>query len=492
MKIGICLFTHETNTFSPLRSDFDSLKAGWEDGTEVISNHRGKPSYLGGAIKTAEELGVELAPLPSLYGAAGPLILKNCVDHVMNAICNELQKIKNDIDGLFLALHGAGCAEGIDDLEGYVLGEVRKIIGDKPITVSLDLHGNITQEMVKGSDGLFGIKEYPHIDMDLAGALAMKCLIKKIKGEMNPVTSLVKLPLLLAPGMSSTFLEPMKSVKERFANFCREKGLIDATFFHGFPFSDHADTGASVVVVADGYEPREEAAALASYVWERRFDFVPESLSAAEAVDEALEKLQSGFVVINETSDNPGGGTPCDGTHLLRELVVRNIPGSIMAYIVDPESVEKCHKAGVGGRADLNIGGKTDGFHGKPLEVKDAEILNLSDGKIIFTSPMRKGIPFNYGKSARIKIGNVQCILVTNRYQTLDDRAFLMTGADINEFRLLGIKSSNHFRAFFQPLADGIVTADTPGLHTNNFENLPFMHVGRPIFPLDKDIKLKF
>ncbi|MGI6252420.1 MAG: M81 family metallopeptidase [Aminivibrio sp.] len=492
MKIGICLFTHETNTFSPLRSDFQSLKAGWEEASEVISNHRGKPSFLGGAIEAAEEYGAEPVPLPSLYGAAGPLILKSCVDHVMDAICSELEKVKDEIDGLFLALHGAGCAEGIDDLEGYVLGEVRRVIGDRPITVSLDLHGNITDEMVKKSDGLFGIKEYPHIDMDKAGYRAMKYLIKKIRGEADPVTTFVKLPLLLAPGTNSTFLEPMKSLKEHFADFCKEKGLIDVSFFHGFPFSDHPETGASVVVIADGYEPREEAASLASYVWERRFEFVPESLSAAEAVDAALEKLQDGFVIINETSDNPGGGTPCDGTHLLRELTERNLPGSIMAYIVDPESVEVCHRAGVNAKVDLRLGGKTDEFHGEPLEVRDAEVLNLSDGKIIFTSPMRKGVSFSYGRSARIKMGNVQCILITNRYQTLDDRAFLMTGADISEFRLIGIKSSNHFRAFFQPLADGIVTADTPGLNTNNFASLPFKRAPRPIFPLEKDVELKF
>lgn len=488
MKIAIGQFTHETNTFSPLRSDFNTKSAGWDDAEDLIAKHRGVPDYLGGAIKAAEEEHVELIPLPSLYGAAGPLILKNSLDDMLGVISGALRQHNAEIDGLFFALHGAGCAEGVDDLESYILRVLRDEIGNKPIMVSLDLHGNITQEMIDFSDGLFGIKEYPHIDMGEAGFLATNSLIRKIRGEINPVTSLVRLPVLLAPSMNSTFLEPMKSLKEHFAEFCKERHLLDVSFFHGFPYSDHPGTGASVMVVADGREPKQEAEELASYFWNRCFDFLPVSLMPDQAIDLALQKVQKGFVVINETSDNPGGGTPCDGTHLLRSLVERNLPESIMAYIVDPESVADCHRAGVNGRVDLTIGGKTDHFHGDPLVVKDAEVLNLSNGKIVFTSPMRKGVPFEYGKSSRIKVGNVECILVSNRYQTLDDRPFLMTGADIYSYKIIGVKSSNHFRAFFQPLADAIVTADPPGLHTNNFKSLPYQRIPRPIFPLDEEV----
>lgn len=488
MKIAIGMFTHETNCFSPLRSDFQSMAAGWDEAEELIPKHSGKPDFLGGAIKAAEEEGVELLPLPSLYGAAGPLILRSAVDHVMAEMKEALRSYGGAEEGLFLALHGAGCAEGIDDLESHVMRELRGEIGHKPVMVPLDLHGNITPEMVALSDGLFGIKEYPHIDMAEAGYLAMKSLVGKIRGKVDPRTALVRLPALLAPSMNSTFLEPMRSLKEYFAEFRRQKNLLDVSFFHGFPYSDHPSVGASVVVVADGYEPTKEAEELAAYFWDRRSDFLPLSLTPDEAVDLALEKVRNGFVVINETSDNPGGGAPCDGTHLLRTFVARDLPGSIMAYIVDPESAAACHGAGVGSRVDLSLGGKTDNFHGEPLEVRGGEVLNLSNGQIVFTSPMRKGLAFDYGKSARIKIGRVECIIVSNRYQTLDDRAFLMTGADIQDYKILGVKSSNHFRGFFQPLADDIVTADPPGLHTNNFASLPFKRIARPIFPLDEAV----
>ena len=488
MKIAVCQFSHETNTFSPLRSDFESMaRSGWSEPEELVRKHRGTPDYLGGAIRAAEEEGVGIVPLPSMNGSAGPLILKSCVDRVLDAVATALHAHADEVDGVFLALHGAGCAEGIDDLESYTLRAVREVVDTKPIMVSLDLHGNISDEMVELSDGLFGIKEYPHVDMAEAGYLAARCLIGKIRGVTNPKTTLVKLPVLLAPSMNSTFLEPMKSVKEHFSAYCEAHGLLDATFFHGFPYSDQPDAGASVVVVADRRDATREATELANWFWNRRFEFMPVSLTPDQAIDQALEKIKDGFAVINETSDNPGGGTPCDGTHLLRAFLARNLPGTILGHIVDPESVEVCHRAGVGATVDLTVGGKTDTFHGAPLDVKGAEVMNLSNGQVVFASPMRKGKPFSFGRAARVRAGNVEFVLVTHRHQTLDDRAFLMTGADIDEYKIIGIKSSNHFRGFFQPRADVIVTADPPGLHTNNFYSLPFSRIRRPLFPLDKE-----
>ncbi|GHV46878.1 microcystinase C [Synergistales bacterium] len=487
MKIAVCQFSHETNTLSPLRSDFESMaRSGWSDAGELVKNNRGIPSYIGGAIKAAEEEGVGVIPISSLYGSAGPLILRDCVNHVLGVIQKELRTALDEIDGVFLALHGAGCAEGIDDLESHTLRAVREVVGNKPVMASLDLHANVTGEMVALSDGLFGIKEYPHTDMAEAGYAALKCLARTIRGEIKPLTALVRVPVLLPPSLCSTFVNPMKEIKEYVAAYAKERGLLDATLFHGFPYSDHSGTGVTVLAMADGRKPEAEALELARYFWGRRAEFLPVSLTPDEAIDIALAEVKDGFAVIHETSDNPGGGTPADGTHLLRALLERDVPRSIMGYIVDPEAAEICHKAGVGAKVDMAVGGKKDNCHGEPILVKGAEVLNLSNGKIVFTSPMRRGVPFDYGKSARVRCGQVEFILVSGRYQTLDDRAFLMTGADIHDYRIIGVKSSNHFRGFFQPLADVIVTADPPGLITNNFKSLTYARLRRPVFPLDE------
>jgi microcystin degradation protein MlrC len=493
MKIAICQFVHETNTLSPLRSDFESLaQRGWCEAGVLVNNYRGTHSYLGGAIMAADEEDVQIIPVSSLEGSAGPLILKECKDYVLGIIRRELSAHRDDVDGVFLALHGAGCSEGVDDLESCTLKTVRDVVGDRPIMVSLDLHANVTDDMLRLSDGMFGVKEYPHVDMAETGYRAVKALIAHIRGKSRLEMALVKLPILLPPALCSTFMEPMKSIKEYVAAYGKEHGLFDITFFHGFPYSDHSDAGASVLAVADGWKPQSEALEAARYFWDRRFEFLPVSLTPDQAIEIALKNVKDGFVVINETSDNPGGGTPADGTHLLRALISRDVPKSIMGYIVDPQAAEICHNAGVDAKVEMAVGGKKDGLHGEPILVKDALVLNLSDGKIAFTSPMRKGERFDYGKSARVRYGHVEFIIVSNRCQTLDDRSFLMTGADIRDYKIIGVKSSNHFRSFFQPIADAIVTTDPPGLHTNNLKSLAYKKIRRPIFPLEEDAVFEF
>ena len=236
----------------------------------------------------------------------------------------------------------------------------------------------------------------------------------------------------------------------------------------------------------------EEAAdELADWVWENRHALDPICLSAEEAVDEALAELErdgEGYVVINETSDNPGGGTPGDGTHLLREFLRRDLEGAIMGYIPDKEIALKAHEAGIGGFISGKLGGKTDNQHGEPIDFENAEVLALSDGHAVYTSPMYKGLPVCYGKSARLRIGNVEVVVTeTLSQQTFDDRPFAIVDADLQRYRIVGVKSSVHFRAFFQPLAKAIVTADPPGIHTANFKQLTYKKIRRPIYPLDME-----
>ena len=92
-----------------------------------------------------------------------------------------------------------------------------------------------------------------------------------------------------------------------------------------------------------------------------------------------------------------------------------------------------------------------------------------------------------FGPTARLKAGNVEFIVVTARFQTFDDNAFLITGCNMKDYSIVALKSVNHFRAYFKPIADGIVAADTPGLRPANVKMLNYKKVLRPIYPLDED-----
>jgi microcystin degradation protein MlrC len=160
-------------------------------------------------------------------------LTKEAVEYAVGKLINVAKERKDEYTGICLGLHGAGVAENTDDLEVYTLKKVREVVGpDMLISVSLDLHGNISPEMVELSNGLFGIKSYPHIDMANAGYLAMKTLIRMLRGEATPKTALVRLPLLVSWEVGCTYNEPMKSITDYVADYAAKHGLIDATFFH--------------------------------------------------------------------------------------------------------------------------------------------------------------------------------------------------------------------------------------------------------------------
>jgi microcystin degradation protein MlrC len=189
--------------------------------------------------------------------------------------------------------------------------------------------------------------------------------------------------------------------------------------------------------------------------------------------------------VINETSDNPGGGAPGDGTHLLRAMLEARLDNACFGFIADPETAEAAHRAGVGAEIDVALGGKSDELHGEPLRVR-AQVRALTDGRFALTH-MLAGVRMNLGRSARLVIQGVDVIVTSASQQTFDPEVFLLHGIDVRRYRIVALKSSNHFRAGFQDLAKEIVTADPPGLTTHHIEVFPRKRSPRPLWPLDAE-----
>jgi len=490
MRIMIGAFGQETNTFSPKHIEIDSfLPNGWIKADTILQNYRNTSSYLGGAIEACDEAGAEILPLDSTVVDGGPMMTARCLEACISHLCQQVAENFRQADGLFLAMHGAGSAEGVEDLEGYILERLRAVTGrDFPIMSSLDIHGNLTPKMLELSDGLFVIKEYPHTDMAVAARLAVRTLIDTIRTGRKPVMSWCSLPIILPNTTTTTLERPMASIRDHFAMVCREKGFIDATLVQGFSANDQYWAGASVLIVA--YEKADQTAkALAQYFWERRHEFDPHPLNAKEALAQASSYEGSGYVVINESSDNPGSGCPGDGTHLLREMVQQDIPESVFMFIYDPETAEQAHKAGVGAHIHAFVGGKTAEVCGEPLELKDAEVLALSDGHFRYVTPQNFGVPVCLGPTARLRTGNVEIVVASYRTQSFDDRPLWVTGANIEDYRIVCLKSAGHFRAYFKDRAGLIVPCEMPGLRSTNLKTYPYEKIRRPIYPLDDSIE---
>jgi len=488
MRIAICEFGRETNTFATGVVTYSDIEKTWYPAESIIPTFRGSAQYLGGMIRAAEEEKVEIVPLRSMRITASAAIADEAMAQITDMICRELEAVKDTIDGVCFAMHGAGCSVTEFDMESYTLRALRKVVGaEMPITASLDLHANMSREMVSLCQGFFGLKENPHIDCASAGYNAFKALVATIRGDLKPRMGLVQLPMLITPATGSTYAEPMKSAKEYFARYCAEHDLADATLFHGFSAADHENSSCSVLVVANGEDPMPHAKALANYFWNRRAEFIPHTLTPDEAIDKALASVKDGYVIINEISDNPGSGCPGDGTHLLRALLKRNLPKTVFQFITDREVAEQAKQAGVGAKISIRLGAKTDNMHGTPIELEDVEVLAVSDGRFEQSSPLYAGLWSQLGTTVRLRSGNVEFVVDSHRTQATDDGALRITGSFLEKYKIVCLKSANHFRGFFEPRADAIVTADPPGLRCSDLNTYPFRRIPRPIYPLDPD-----
>ena len=490
-RIALVQLGYESNTFSSRRAQLQDLAPdGWIAADTVVQRFTGTRTGIGGVLEAAAQQGAAVVPMDLLSrnGAfnAGSIVDDGVWREAVDHICAQLARTAEEYDGVCAAIHGAACTDTLDDADGYFLRRVRQTVGDKPVTAFLDLHAVVTPEMLEMTDALFGVKTYPHVDFYEMGRLAAETLIRTLRGEIKPSVAWESLPMLVQEAFSTTQQGLGQELREYVAEYAAAHGLLDATFFHGFSTADTPYAGACVVAVADGRAPREAAREMARYIWDRRRGFSQVCRDAAGAVDAALDAVKDGYVVINETSDNPGGGCPGDGTHLLRELLRRDLPGSMFSVICDPAAAAACHEAGVGARLSLSVGGHSEELFGQPLEV-EAQVLGLSDGTFVCASPMYPGLTLRYGPSARVRCGRVEIVLVSRRMQTYDDRPIRMTGGRMEDYRIVALKSTNHFRAYFKDTADAIITADTPGLFPADLKKLDYRKVRRPIFPLEED-----
>ncbi len=486
MRIAIAGISHETNTYcqSPTtRRDFYELRG------ERILDTLGQESDLGGAVGACAQLDVEAVPL--LFVSAQP---SGTIDHQtyqdFKAEIIDGLAATAPIDALVLCLHGAGVVDGIEDMEADLISAIRELTGpDLPIAASFDLHGNVTQRMAELLDGTFACHHYPHVDLHERAAEAVALVVRMAREGIRPTSVVTHLPMLLPT--TTTFIDPGKSRLEKILAAEAEDGVIDVSWFHGFPYTDVAHVGTYIVVTTEGDRDQAEriGRVLASELWHDRALFEPQSLSADEAVTEAANlpwSPEQGPIVIHETSDNCGGGAPGDGTHLLRAMLDAGLDSACFGFIVDPEAAATAHAAGVGATVQISLGGKTDDLHGEPIELT-AYVKALHDGRITLQS-MFRGAPLNLGPLARLQPAEsgVEIIVASRRSQTFDPEPFIALGMDVHRYRFVALKSSNHFRAGFQDLASAIITADPPGLTTHHIEVFPRQRSSQPLWPLDE------
>jgi microcystin degradation protein MlrC len=482
MRIALGGFLHETHSFAPRPTTWNEFQSpggfpAYVRGARLFDSVRSTSVPSAGALSVAEPRGVDLVPLSWCFAnPAGP-VTEEAFERIAACLIADLATAVDEapLDGVYLDLHGAMVAEHFPDAEGELLRRARAVVGpDVPIAISLDPHANVTALMAEKADVIVPFRTYPHVDMKAAGARAMELLLARIaRGSPWPY-AFRQLDYWTPLTMQCTMVSPMSDVLAERAQLAAGNGIVELGFCFGFPYADFPGCGMAITCYAEDQALADAAAdKLKAYLDAHEADFAGGALPVEEGVAQAIAASGHGKpVIIADTQDNPGGGGHGDTTGLLAELIRQNAPATL-GMINDAESAEACHAAGEGAEIALKLGGKSDGV---PIHVQ-AKVLRLTDGRFVCTGPMAAGNPADLGPSALIGIGPVKVLVVTRKMQALDQAMFRHAGIEPADEKIVALKSSVHFRADFQPIAQEVIVVAAPGPVVADPSSLPFSHL---------------
>lgn len=487
---------HESTTFSETRTELETFAESEEDGQDVIEAHRDTNSELGGAIETATASGAEIIPAVSTSATPGGLVTTEAFDHYVDEIVGMARAHADEVDCVFLALHGAMVPEGADDGEGRLIQAVREVVGPGvPIGVSLDFHGNVTERMLTTADVLISYETYPHVDMAETGATTTRLVLDAASDDIAPVMAVERPPVLATGANSDTSDQPMGDLMADARELEQREGVLKVNVMPGFFRADIPDAGFSVPVVTDDDTQlaRETAREMAERVWKRREGFAVDRPTPDEAVSAARDAIDagetdSGPVVLADVGDNPGGGAPADETALLREFLESGIENAGVAIVHDPEVVTACIEAGVGAAVTVELGGKSADTWTDPLTDLPCYVKAITDGSFVKTGPMETGRPRNYGTTVLLQCGKnrgINVVVTERRHQPYDAELWRHVGVHPEQLDAIAVKSTNHYRGAYEPIASRIIPVDSPGLNVVDPARLEYERIRRPIFPLD-------
>jgi microcystin degradation protein MlrC len=486
-RVLIAGYQHETNTFAPSLADWAAFQRGdsfpaFIRGQAMQDKLTGINIPVGGFIDAAKREGWQL--LPSAWAGAIPssYVTEDAFERIAAAILEDVAAARDKgLDAVYLDLHGAAAAQHADDSEGELLARIRQLVGpDLPIVASLDLHANVTRRMLAMADALVSYRTYPHVDMAATGELAAQLLRRRLRlGHREPM-HWRRLPFLIALNAQSTWVEPARTHYEELLAMDQRHDVV-LSFCMGFPAADFDECAPMVW----GYGAQAVAAVDALYArvaepsqWQP--DYLPARDAVARAL--ALAAQASRPVVIADTQDNPGAGGDSNTTGMLHALLQqgagRQLPGQVaLGLMFDAPAASAALAAGVGATIELALGTAVPTFTGRPSDPPVQgrfTVRAVSDGVCTLTGPMMKGLTVHLGPSACLEIDGILVAVVSGKKQLLDRELLRMVGIQPEQMRIIVVKSSNHFRADFTPIASTVLVAKADGPMAADPADLPW------------------
>jgi microcystin degradation protein MlrC len=468
-RVGVVGVWHETNTYSAhptTLADFEAFELLAGDALEA--RNRGTGSVIGGFYDASD---LDLVPVFSAgawpSGPAGSDVLARILEDVSSGL-----RRAGRLDAVVLNLHGAMVAVGMPDVEANVVAAVRDVVGDVPVGAVLDLHANPSPTLVDSCDALVSYDTYPHVDMRERGAEVAGLVADMLAGRRLR-TLVRKLPLLVCPLAQATERGPMRRIQEAAAMRARAAGVARVCVVGGFAYSDVDRAGMSVLVIHDDDAKdaaRDVADATVADIAEHAGEFAVARDDTRTAVARALASTRRP-VFLADVADNIGGGSPGDGTALLRELLAVGATGAVVT-IADREVALLAERLGVGAGIDTMLGGKTDRMHGDPLPIQ-GRIERVSDGNYRAAGYYMTGRTFSMGTTAVLSVSGNTVVVTEIAVPPFHSEQLSSVGVDVRDATVVVVKGALAWRGAFEDVAGEIIEVATPGVCPVDVATLP-------------------
>jgi microcystin degradation protein MlrC len=472
---------HETNVFGPYRATFDVFAARDEwpplsRGERMLVEVDGMNLPVTGAIDRLRSLGHDILPLLWCSATPSAQVTEDAFERISAMFLETLTS--TPVDGVLLDLHGAMVCEHVADGDGELLRRVRAAVGAAvPIVACLDLHANISEQMLAEASILEAYRTYPHVDMAATGMRSADLLDLLLRHGLArfPASAARRPDFLIPPVFGCTLVDPARAIYDRLRELIRGE-VAGLSLACGFPLSDVAEAGPLLVAYGfDAIAVERAADDLLAEIERREAEFKGRLYAVDEAVSEAI-RLSAGAdgpVILADSQDNPGGGGSGDTTGILRALVEQGAQQALVGVINDAAAARLAHQAGIGEEIAISLGGKS-GLSGDEPFTALFRILALSDGRFRASGPMLAGAAMDFGPTALLQVGGVRIAVGSRAIQTMDQSMFRHLGIEPAAQRIVALKSSVHFRNDFQQFASAILSVIAPGPVTVDLATVPF------------------
>lgn len=470
-RVGILGFLHESNTFLgvPTRWE-DFASTSMTAGAAMRERWTGAHHELGGFFAGCAAESLEAVPGFATFAVPSGAIAAEDFERLAASFIGAIAAME-PIDALLAALHGATVSEAFPDADGEILRRLRARVGSAmPVVVTLDLHANVSKQMLACSDAIIAYRTNPHLDQRERGEEAARLLARMLRGEVNPVMALATPPLAVPIAAQKTHeLFLFDDLREVLA----WPGILSASVCLGFYYADVEEMGTSFLAVADGDQALADRAAhwMADLAWARRHELVSTLPSVAEAVAAAIAS-DAKPVALMDVGDNVGGGSSADSLVLFEECL-RQGARNVLVVIHAPDKVELCLAAGVGAKVSL-------GFCTGTVRL-------FSDG--LFTERKARHGGWTHcdqGLTAVVETAEEHTVVLTSRR---------MAPMSLEQIRSVGIVPENKEilivkgviapQAAYREIAASIVLVDTPGPTANDPASFIYRRRRRPMFPME-------